>query len=273
MRRNILVIGENDWPKTIDDNIDIYCFKNPNDVNLYSDESETLYFLSNYNTWEQVSYVFWRCQFFDNYAVEHKILDLIAFTKTRCINMAETNIRYGHNIAMFNAMRECKLPIITRRFAIGKKSTSYIQPQHTIEVFKVGDYHRGYAKSIIRDKETFQDTIDMAWCMNDIQSLEPYVDYARDIRILKIGNSLTTYEREPSIWKSNVCPLMVSEVLINSIPNEIVEYSNRLANYINADILGIDWIQDKSNRWFALEANLSPGLEKNIDYERIIALL
>jgi ribosomal protein S6--L-glutamate ligase len=271
MRRNIIVIGEENWNAIENDNVNLFCFSDLKKVNFYSDKSGRLYVLL--GDWKPVAGVIWRCQFFDNFTLEHKILDLIKYTNTRCINSASTNVHYGHNIAMFNAMQNCGMPVVPRRFMIGQISAMFVQPQHPVEVFKVGDYHRGYAKSIIRNKETYQDTIDMACCMADIFSLEPYVDYTRDVRILKIGNSLEFYEREPSMWKANVCPLSVQKIRMESIPAEIIEYSCKLAKSINADVIGVDWIMTKHDKWYALEANLAPGLETEDNHKKVLALL
>ena len=270
---NILVVGEESWKIPEHSDVAIYCRKDPADVDLYSDSSRTLYMLDESDKWIIVDYVIWRCQFCENYSIEHKILDLINFTKTKCINSASTNIMFGHNISMFNAMNECNMPVIPRRFMIGRRSTVFVHPECDVEVFKIGDYHSGYAKSIIRNKETYQDTIDMACLFDDIQSLEPFVNYVQDVRILKIGTSFGVYERIPSMWKANVCPHFLKELSINDIPAEIIEHTNALSEYIKADVIGVDWIKDADGHWYALEANLAPGLEKEDNYKKIVSLL
>lgn len=270
---NILVVGEESWKIPERSDVTIYCRKEPADVDLCSDSSRTLYMLNERDKWIAVDCVIWRCQFCQNYPKEHKILDLISFTKTKCINSAMTNIMFGHNVSMFNAMNECKMPIIPRRFMIGRRSAVFVHPECDVEVFKVGDYHSGYAKSIIRNKETYQDTIDMACLFDDVQSLEPFVNYVQDIRILKIGAFWGAYERIPSMWKANVSPYSMKEIIINDIPAEIIEYTNALSEYIKADIIGVDWIKDADGHWYALEANLAPGIEKEDNYKEFASLL
>lgn len=258
--KNVLIIGESNWPNVFSD-LNIFSEKEPAKVDLTCLENGELLYLKDFK-WLKIDVVIWRNQFYSDFIAEHKLLDLISLSNVECINPPNTFIVYGHNAAMYRVMSDLKLPVVSRRFFYGKYAPYWInRDEDSVQVLKVGDYHSGYGKSIIRTRESFQDSIDMAVLLHDIVSLEPHIAYVRDVRCLLIGDRCRIYEKVPSIWKANVCPKSVNEIPISSVSEVIVSGTKLLASRIGAQVLGTDWILDDEGNWYILEGNLAPGFE------------
>jgi glutathione synthase/RimK-type ligase-like ATP-grasp enzyme len=100
----------------------------------------------------------------------------------------------------------------------------------------------------------------MAAVSGEFVGVEPYIETSKDLRVLIFFEKVYGIERIGSQWKSNVCP---KEMRIVDVPRELAEMSKKAAHRMGAEILGVDWIQNKKGEWLALESNLAPGLSFN----------
>ena len=97
----------------------------------------------------------------------------------------------------------------------------------------------------------------MAYTAADYVTLEPYIDYVRDIRCLAVGEDVWCMERRSGSWKAN---RDTEEAVIVSPPAELLGYTRAAMRHLGADILGLDFLEDRSGRYFLLETNDIPGL-------------
>ena len=166
-------------------------------------------------------------------------------------------LNYGSNLAMYNALLKSGLPVLQKDITYGKSSLDFYMPTFPC-VLKLGDYHMGYGKALARDKETWQDILDLAVLSNKPISVEKYVNYVKDIRCYYINGEVFCIERVPSNWKANVFPKDTKQFFA---PQKIIDDTIKFSKAIGADILGLDWIMNNEGNWYVLEGNLSPGMD------------
>jgi ribosomal protein S6--L-glutamate ligase len=250
----ILVIGEKDWP-TADDVITIEL----RDTDLIGVRASVngLHVHDKDGEWAGVSGVIWRGQYDVDLRKEIALLQMIRFAGVPCLNSVDSLLRYGSRIGGYGAMSECGLPVINSDVFIGSKGFSHFYKPNLPVVVKVGDWQSGYGKIRTETQEVWLDVIDIAAVMNDYVCIEPYIDYVRDVRCLLVNDRILGIERIGSRWKANVNP---DEMNIVSLPSDISEATLRVARALDANIVGVDWLQSKTGEWKILEANLSPGL-------------
>jgi ribosomal protein S6--L-glutamate ligase len=251
---NILVIGERDW--YADQSINFHCEKIFSKTNILFINNEFRYLTKDFD-WVNIDAIIWRGQFEVEPEIQRYLLEIINVSNLPCINSPNALLNFGSNIAMYNALLRFGLPIIKKDISYGISSLDFYAPTFPC-VLKIGDYHMGYAKALARNKETWQDYVDLSVTANKLISIEQFVNYVKDIRCLSIDNEFYCIERVPSRWKANVCP---TEVKISLAPQRIIDDTINFSTYIGAEILGLDWIMDVGGNWYVLEGNLSPGLD------------
>ena len=107
-------------------------------------------------------------------------------------------------------------------------------------------------------EEEYLEAADMIGITDEQVGFEPYLQHTRELRCLLVGSILSGIERISRSWKSNVSPHTISEV---DVPGELAEMTESAATAMQADVIGIDWLQLNSGDWVAIEANLCPGLK------------
>ena len=250
-----LIIGENDWPKH--EGVLAVDFPSLDSIGLRLKHDRTLEVHKSSGAWQRVKGVLWRGQYDLEFAKEHALLCMIRASTSPCINNAECAFRYSDRISMFGAMQSIGLPTLPVTFFCRSAGLDTLSDSELPCVIKVGNWHMGYGKMKCDTHSSRLDAVDMAHIAKDYVAIEPFIVYRRDIRILIVGDKHVAIEREPSQWKANIHPKSMKVV---DIPICIVEMSRALACKVGAAIIGVDWIQDSRDRWFVLEANLSPGL-------------
>jgi len=259
MQNNILVLGENTWKES--SSLKIYCENNYSRVNIKYDQNGNLLYLDKDFYWVKVDGIIWRGQFESEPEIQKYLLEIIVISGVPCINDPFVTLNYSSNLSMYNALCEANMPVLNKNvLSFGKLSLNFTEPKFPC-VLKIGNYHMGYGKSLIKNKESWQDIIDMAYLLNEPVTIEKYIQYKKDIRCQYIGGQLKCIERKPSHWKANVCP---TEVNSYNPPAQILEITSNFAKTIKADIIGMDWILDYNNNWYILECNTGPGL---IDFD------
>ncbi|HPF02238.1 MAG TPA: hypothetical protein PLV06_06160 [Bacteroidales bacterium] len=251
---NILVIGETDWEEHKD--FRLYIEKSFSKVNLKVCDKD-LFFIDSTHSWIKVDGVIWRGQFEIDEELQRHLLEIISLSEVKCINPVESILHHGSNISMYNALCKFGINVLKKgAYLIGSSSLDFIDPIFPI-VIKTGNYHMGYGKALAKDAETWRDFLDISVLLEKPVSLEPFVPYTMDVRCQYISGEVKAILRQPSHWKANVDPVKVSKF---NPPEELIDDTKNFAQYIGADILGLDWILNQDNKWLVLEGNLSPGL-------------
>lgn len=255
---SILVIGENDWPS--EDGLICLGLADLDQRGLMIARNGDLMLHDSVGKWRSVDRVIWRAQEGRDTARQHAALSLVAASSATCLNPPDSLLRYGTRVLNYGALRKGGLPVITSCPLLGANAISYFYTPDFPAVLKVGDWHMGYGKCRVADAEAWNDAIDMAVIADDIVSIEPFIDYRRDLRILLVGEELVGVERIPAShhWKANVCPDEIKRV---DPPLMLKEMSRRAASVLGMSVLGADWIEDKAGNWYLLEVNSAPGLQ------------
>ena len=255
---SILVIGETDWPPL--DGICCLSLDQLDRTGLMLSQNGELRCHEKDGTWHTFDLVLWRAQGGRDTTLQHTALSLVAASSATCVNSAESLLLFGTRFLNNGALRKAGLPIIESSQILGANALSYFYTPQFPAVLKLGDWHMGYGKCKIRNLESWNDAVDMAAITQDIASIEPFINYTRDLRILLVGNDIFAVERVPSShqWKANVCPELVKTVVM---PPMLEQMTRKAASILGMSILGADWIEDEQGRWILLEVNPAPGLQ------------
>lgn len=255
---SILVIGETDWPPL--DGICCLSLDQLDRTGLMLSQNGELRCHEKDGTWHTFDLVLWRAQGGRDTTLQHTALSLVAASSATCVNSAESLLLFGTRFLNNGALRKAGLPIIESSQILGANALSYFYTPQFPAVLKLGDWHMGYGKCKIRNLESWNDAVDMAAITQDIASIEPFINYTRDLRILLVGNDIFAVERVPSShqWKANVCPEQVKTV---EVPLMLEQMTRKAASILGMSILGADWIEDEQGKWILLEVNPAPGLQ------------
>lgn len=255
---SILVIGETGWPTT--DGIWCLSLDQLDRTGLMLTHSGELRYHEIDGTWHTFDLVLWRAQGGRDAAIQHAALSLVAASSATCVNPAESLLLFGTRFLNNGVLRKAELPIVNSNQILGANALSYFYTPRFPAVLKLGDWHMGYGKCKIPNLESWSDAVDMAAITQDIASIEPFINYIRDLRILLVGNDIFAVERVPSShqWKANVCPEQVKTVVV---PPMLEQMTRKAASILGMSILGVDWIEDEQGKWILLEVNPAPGLQ------------
>lgn len=204
----------------------------------------------------RVDNAFWRIGAIRPHPFQRAVLELLRAAHVPCVNSAATMLRGFDRLAMLNELREIGLPVIPFNAVIGPDLMSQLQPQLP-SVIKVGSYHAGYGKIRIEGLEQWQDMKDLLFITEDYFTVEPFIDYTRDIRCLGIGNEVWALARNGSHWKANVAYV---ETQLIPPPAILYEYTRRAMEHFDADILALDFLETRTGEFILLESNDVPGL-------------
>jgi len=255
MEINILVLGEETW--VVDPGVTLYCEKDYSKVNIYHVHNKGLFYLRKDFSWVKIDGIIWRGQFESNSEKQKYILEIIKLSDVTCINHPDVTLNCSSNLSMYYALFKAKMPVLQKQISsFGKSTLDFIEPDLPC-VCKLGNYHMGYGKMLVRNSETWRDFIDTAVLLNEPITIEPYINYKVDIRCLYIGGQMKCIERKPNHWKANVNP---AEVISYDAPKQLLEMTADFASAIGADVIGTDWILDENDNWKVLECNTGPGL-------------
>lgn len=184
------------------------------------------------------------------------VLDLIRFSGIPCVNSADAMLRSFDRLAMLTELKRLGLPVVPFTAMVGQSMLTRIEPQFPL-VLKVGNYHAGYGKMIIRTFEQWQDVQDMVYITAEYFTLEPYIDYIRDIRCMIIGEQVWAIARQGSHWKANR-GVVDNEII--AIPDPLYEYTKRATRHFQADILALDILETSEGEYIVVESNEVPGI-------------
>ncbi len=154
------------------------------------------------------------------------------------------------------SIREAGLPVPEMTVALGEGMLDRFEPALPT-VVKMGNYHGGYGKARPRDAEEWADVKDLAFAVEDYVTVEPYIAYARDIRCLTVGERMWAMARRGRFWKANTATEHHEMV---AVPDTLRAYTTRAMEHLQADVLGLDFLETADGTYILLESNDTPGL-------------
>jgi ribosomal protein S6--L-glutamate ligase len=204
----------------------------------------------------RVDSLLWRIGAVQPHPNHRDILELIRFSGVPCLNSAELLLRDLHRLTMLNDLKEGGLPLVAFSAIVGPALMTQL-PMQLPAIIKVGTYHAGYGKMRLSTLEQWQDMTDMVFATKDYFTIEPFIDYVRDIRCLAVGNQVWALARSGSRWKANTG--FVDSQLIPA-PEILYNYTLAMMQRVNADLLALDILETAEGQYHVLEYNAVPGL-------------
>ncbi len=251
MERLIVVNGETDWQPYFP-GLEVY--------QVWLQTSKWLY--HNDHLWVfdaagavKVERVLWRVGAIKPHPSHRAVLELLRFARVPCVNSVQVLLRGYDRLSMLNELREANLPLISCSIALGAQILDRLQPAFPI-VGKVGNYHGGFGKARVGDEAGWADFKDLAFLMEDYITVEPAIDYVRDIRCLAVGENVWAMERRGRFWKVNTQTLGYDVI---APPPLLEDYTRRAMRHFQADVLGLDFLETADGQYILLESNDTPG--------------
>lgn len=183
-------------------------------------------------------------------------LNLIALSGIPCVNPAQT-LRLGYDrLSMLGELQRSGLPLIDFDVVSQPHLLKHLRRPFPF-VIKVGNYHGGYGKTLVRDEAQWQDLQDLLFVTSDYITVEPFIDYVRDIRYIAIGKRVWAMSRKGKFWKANVQTTDYQQIEPEA---ELQEGILALRRSLGADILALDILEERNGRLHVVEYNDIPGL-------------
>jgi len=200
--------------------------------------------------------ILWRVGAIKPTEIQTTALNLIELANIPCVNSAET-LKIGFDrLSMLSTIKKHGLPIID--FNVVTKSTHLKNVKIDFPfVVKVGNYHGGYGKVLIEDDKKWQDIKDLLFVTEYYITIEPYINYIKDIRYIVINDKVWAMSRKGKYWKANVETTDFEEF---TPKEDLVKKLKMLQNEIKADILAIDILEEENGKIHIVEYNDIPGL-------------
>ena len=184
------------------------------------------------------------------------ILDIIKLSGVTCVNSANVLQKGYDRLSMLNILKECDLPVIPFNVATTSTQLKNIEIPFPF-VIKAGDFHGGFGKVLVDSEEKWQDTKDLLFISEDYITIEPFINYDKDIRYLAIGDKVWAMARKGKFWKANV---QTTDFILIETEDTLIAQTKKLQNYLQADIVAIDILEEKDGNKFFVEYNDIPGL-------------
>ena len=250
--KNILVVnGEADWQGYFPGH-QVHARRIQNSSWLFQDN--ILWFFDHSGAL-RVDAVLWRVGAIKPQAEQRHALELIRMAGVPCLNPASVLLKGYDRLSMLNELREVGLPVQTFSVALGERALDLLHPDFPA-VLKVGNFHGGFGKMRIENESQWADAKDMAFISRDYAVLEPYIDYAHDIRCLAVGDQIWAMARRGVTWKANTQTLEYQLILA---PAPLEEATRKAVDHLKADVLALDFLEKRDGSYVLLESNDIPG--------------
>lgn len=204
----------------------------------------------------RVDGVLWRLGAVRPEPAHRTALELIRLAGVPCVNPAATLLRGYDRLGMLNELRAGGLPIHLATAVSGPAALARIEPELPA-VAKAGNLHGGWGKALLRDRESWNDLRDVLFISEDHVTLEPYIAYVRDIRVLDVGGEQWAMARRGAGWKANVATARYELI---AVPEPLAAMTRRAMAHLGADLLGLDFLETRAGEFALLESNDIPGL-------------
>lgn len=200
--------------------------------------------------------ILWRVGAIPPTPLQTTALNLIDLSGVPCVNAAAT-LKLGFDrLSMLSQLQQQGLPVID--FDVVTQSTLLKNIERAFPfVVKVGNYHGGYGKILVRNQQEWQEAKDLLFITQDYVTIEPYIPYVRDIRYLAIGERVWAMSRKGKYWKANV--ETTNFQVLNPEPYW-TQQLKKLQQSIGADIVAIDLLEEANGQLHVVEYNDIPGL-------------
>lgn len=205
----------------------------------------------------RVDAVLWRLGAVRPHPNHRAVLEMLRMSGVLCVNPAKTLLRGYDRLSMLNELKEAGLPVVSCTVAVGERVLERLTPELPA-VLKVGNYHGGFGKALSHDEAHWADLRDLAFTSEDYATIEPYIPYVRDIRCLAIGEEIWAMSRRGSLWRANT---QTTHHEIIAVPWLLAEHTRRAMKHLEADILGLDFLERQDGSFVLLESNDIPGLD------------
>jgi ribosomal protein S6--L-glutamate ligase len=206
--------------------------------------------------------LFWRLGATRPFPNHRTALELARYSQIPCVNSAEVLLKGLDRLSMLNELRTIGLPVVPFTAIAGPPLLSQLPPQLP-SIIKVGSYHAGYGKMKLSTLEQWQDMVDFVFITEDYLTIEPYIDYVRDVRCLAVGDQVWAMARNGSRWKANSG---VVETQLIAAPPLLYDYTLRTMQHFGADVLALDFLETQDGQYVVLESNDVPGMTGFPDY-------
>lgn len=200
--------------------------------------------------------ILWRVGAIKPTEVQTTALNLIDLANIPCVNSPKT-LKIGFDrLSMLATLKRLGLPVID--FNVVTKSTHLKNIKIEFPfVVKVGNYHGGFGKVLVQDEEKWQDIKDLLFVTDHYVSIEPFINYTRDIRYIGINDNVWAMSRKGKFWKANIETTDYQQI---EPRDDLVLSLKKLQHEIEADILAIDILEEESGKIHMVEYNDIPGL-------------
>lgn len=90
----------------------------------------------------------------------------------------------------------------------------------------------------------------------DYATVEPYIDYVRDIRCLAVGEQIWAMERRGAGWRANT-RTQYHQLIVP--PPQLASWTRQAMAYLGAEVLALDFLEKPDGTFVVLESNDVPG--------------
>lgn len=200
--------------------------------------------------------VLWRLGAVRPHPSHRAALELIRLSGVPCVNPARVLGRGYERLSMLAELREAGVPTVPFSVALGEGVLEAMRPELPA-VLKAGNFHGGRGKALARTREEWEYLADLLFISEDYVCVEPFIDYARDVRCLLIGEVLWAMERRGASWKVQAG---AADYTLIEAPPLLERYTRQACKYLGADVLALDFLESREGKLLALESNDIPGL-------------
>jgi ribosomal protein S6--L-glutamate ligase len=200
--------------------------------------------------------ILWRVGAIKPAAKHRAALELISLSGIPCVNSAETLLKGYDRLTMLAGLKELNFPVISFNAATSSSQLKNILMPFPF-VIKAGNYHGGFGKVLVEDERKLQDIKDLLFITEDYITVEPFINYERDLRYLAIGKKVWAMARKGKYWKANV---ETTDFVLIEPEEELSRQTRLLQSYLKADIVAIDILEEKNGNRYFVEYNDIPGL-------------
>lgn len=204
----------------------------------------------------RVDGVLWRVGAIRPHPSHRTALEVIRLGGVPCVNPAAVLLRGYERLSMLAELRAAGLPVIPFDVAMGDGMARRLGREFPF-VVKAGNHHAGYGKVLVRDAAQWADVADLLFAVDDYVTVEPFIEYRRDVRCLAIGERLWAMVREGAGWKANVDTRRYHVI---DPPEELAEWTRMAMRHLGADALALDFLERQDGGYVLLESNDTPGL-------------
>ncbi len=200
--------------------------------------------------------ILWRVGAIRPTAIQTTALNLIDLAGVPCVNSPAT-LKLGFDrLSMLGILKAQGLPVIA--FDVVTKSTLLKNIQRDFPfVVKVGNYHGGYGKILVRSEQEWQEAKDLLFITTDYVTIEPYIPYVRDIRYIAVGDRVWAMSRKGKYWKANV---ETTDFTVLTPEEMLTQQLKALQHNVGADSIAIDILEEADGTLHVVEYNDIPGL-------------